>query len=136
MIFSGLVFVGGCNNEGRGFALPKGDIDAGKFAFSSLRCNDCHSIGEIKWIGNDDDPHVQLGGEVSRIKTYGELVTSVINPSHKISKKNKIFTEGESEESMMMNYNEIITVQELIDIVTFLQSKYEIEVSAHYYQPQ
>ena len=121
-----------CSQEGRGFALPKGDVEAGKTSFASLRCNDCHSIGDIKWIGNENDPHVKLGGEVSKIKTYGELVTSVINPSHKIGKANKEYTQGTGE-SMMMNYNEIITVQELIDIVTFLQSKYEIVVSDQYY---
>ncbi len=121
-----------CQNQSRGFALPDGDIEAGKRAFTELNCTDCHSINNINWMGqeNGDTLHIRLGGEITKIKTYGELVTSVINPSHKISrafhkKQEMTFAEGRSKMELY-SYNEVMTVQELVDIVTFLQSEYEL----------
>jgi sulfur-oxidizing protein SoxX len=66
------------------------------------------------------------------VKTYADLVTSIINPSHKLSRgfdNNTVTTEGESQ---MRSYNEYMTVEELTDIVTFLESKYEIWVPTYY----
>ena len=37
---------------------------------------------ELPDAGKEEETSVVLGGEVARIKTYGELVTSIINPSH------------------------------------------------------
>ena len=54
-------------------------------------------------------------------------MTSVINPSHKTSwrySKQDIATE--EGELKMVVYNEIMTVQQLVDLVTFLESNYEI----------
>lgn len=130
-----LISISGCDIESRGFALPEGDVAAGKFNFTMLRCNECHSVGDIEWLGNKDELHVPLGGEVSSIKTYGELVTSIINPSHRISKVHQMEVADEEGQSKMMIYNDIITVQELIDMVTFLQSEYSIKSPSHVYYP-
>src|SRR5690606_38527562 len=83
-----LVFIA-CKPESRGFVLPEGDIATGKQLFVSLNCTDCHSIGVLARnpSASQDYPDVQLGGEVTALKTYGELVTSVINPTHKLSQK-------------------------------------------------
>ena len=54
-------------------------------------------------------------------------MTSVINPSHKTSRryvKQNIATEGR--ELKMVVYNEIMTVQQLVDLVTYLESTYEV----------
>jgi hypothetical protein len=118
-------FLISCNQVDRGFVLPKGDLASGKIGFVSMSCNECHSTSDIEWIGNDKDIHIKLGGDVSVVKTYDELVTSVINPTHKISKQyTDKLEKGES--SPMYNYNELITVKELIDVVTYLQSEYDI----------
>jgi hypothetical protein len=77
-----IALVSGCNKESKGFALPAGDLEAGKATFEALNCNACHSIADIQWKGQDEELRLPLGGETTRIKTYGELVTSVINPSH------------------------------------------------------
>ncbi len=121
-----------CQNQSSGFVLPDGDIEKGKQAFTELNCTDCHSVADIEWAGekNGDTLHVRLGGDITKVKTYGELVTSVINPSHKISrafhkKQEMTFAEGRSKMELY-SYNEIMTVQELVDIVTFLQSEYEL----------
>ena len=128
-----LVIMGyGCNEQARGFALPQGDIQKGKQTFVDLGCNSCHSAGQIEWKGNANDIQVPLGGEVQSVKSYGELVTSVINPSHKIAAKYKD-TMSVDGVSKMQSFNDVMTVQNLIDIVTFLQSEYDIVPPPFYY---
>jgi hypothetical protein len=126
----------GCNSESIGFALPEGDIALGKQSFVQLSCNQCHSVSDIVWKGdpNTGDVHVKLGGDVSNIKTYGELVTSVINPSHKIAKVHAQETTTPEGKSKMRLYNEVMTVQDLIDIVSFLKSEYAVTPPPFTYQ--
>ena len=116
-------------NSGRGFSLPEGNVDKGRTNFVELECNTCHSVGDIERVAGREGPdiNVKLGGQVTTVKTYGDLVTSVINPSHKTSRryvKQNIATEGG--ELKMVVYNEIMTVQQLVDLVTYLESNYEI----------
>ncbi|MGB5289904.1 MAG: hypothetical protein WBN41_00440 [Lysobacterales bacterium] len=116
-------------NSGRGFSLPEGNVDKGRATFVELECNSCHSVGDIERISGNEGPDIDimLGGEVTVIKTYGDLVTSVINPSHKIVRryaKQKVVTE--EGESKMIAYNEFMTVQQLVDLVTYLESNYQI----------
>jgi len=121
-----LLFVTGCDLERspRGFRLPDGNVDKGKQAFVSLRCNTCHSVlGE-----NFPAPtsfNIPLGGETPRIRTHGELVTSIINPSHVISARYRAELR-EAKESPMTNFNDTITVAQMIDLVAFLQTRYKL----------
>lgn len=116
----------GCNQQARGFALPVGDKTAGEKCFTDLVCNQCHSVADIEWIGiENEDINIPLGGEVTKVKTYGELLTSIINPSHRIDPKFSEFAINQ-ERSPMKIYNEAMTVQQLVDIVEFLQTQYEI----------
>jgi len=116
-------------NSGRGFSLPEGNADQGRENFVELECNACHSIGDIERVAESEGPdiNVKLGGRVTGIKTYGDLVTSVINPTHKTARrysKRNVFTE--EGESKMIVYNEIMTVQQLVDLVTYLESNYQV----------
>ncbi|NND31181.1 MAG: c-type cytochrome [Saprospiraceae bacterium] len=116
-----------CNPQAVGFSLPPGDLEDGKVAFTNLACNQCHSVEDIGWAGEEGtDLHLQLGGQVVRLKTYGDLVTSIINPSHKISNQYKGEMPKGAKQSPMPSYNQVLTVQELIDLVTFLQETYEL----------
>lgn len=139
MLIFGMVMFMACQKESRGFVLPDGDIAIGKQLFSNLYCTDCHSISNITWTGATygDYPNVKLGGEVTRLKTYGELVTSVINPSHKLSQRNVTdhpLTTPEGASRMEARcYNDIVTVQQLVDIVAFLQSEYKLVVPTNTY---
>ena len=137
IILCGGALISSCNQQARGFALPTGNIEEGKATYKRLACNTCHSISEIEWKGGSDSLKIQLGGEVPTRKTYGDLVTSVINPTHKIARRDKQKNATETTEaglSKMKNYNKIMTVQELIDLVTFLQSEYNVSIpSTHYY---
>ncbi len=130
----GGLLITSCNEHARGFALPAGDIAEGKATYKRLACYECHSISEIEWQGGSDSLKIELGGEVTMEKSYGDLVTSVINPSHKIARRYKQIATTEGGLSKMKNYNEVMTVQELVDLVTYLQSEYEVSTpSTHYY---
>ena len=129
-----IISLAGCEpqpNTGRGFSLPQGDVSMGKTTFIELGCNTCHSIAGIEQLPRDDQslPHVKLGGSVDTIKSYGELVTSVINPSHKILRR-KPYNQGtvinEDGSSTMRVYNDVMTVTQLVNLVTFLEDNYEV----------
>ncbi|WP_339863817.1 hypothetical protein [Paremcibacter congregatus] len=127
-----IMFLTGCDQgpkSARGFSLPEGSVVNGEIKFVQLKCNDCHSVVGREEIREDVDPimTVPLGGMTTRIVTYGELVTSIINPSHKISQRYLATPVEEEGQSKMRNYNELMTVQELIDIVAFLSEQYELQ---------
>ena len=118
-------------NSGRGFSLPEGDVEKGRATFVELGCNTCHSVGDIEHVARAEEPdiNIRLGGNVSVVKTYGDLVTSVINPSHKINRRYTKMGIATDENGLKMDvYNEFMTVQQLVDLVTYLESNYEIVV--------
>ncbi len=131
MTASMLVLVAGCSGtkSARGFSLPDGDPTQGQATFVELHCHDCHTVSGVDLPELEPKPQrlIALGGEVARLKTYGELVTSIINPSHRIAKgypEEVAETEGQSN---MTNYNDILKVSQLIDLVAFLEAHYELE---------
>lgn len=110
----------------RGFRLPDGNIHKGREAFVSMQCTACHTVaGENFPV--PERFNILLGGETARIRTYGELVTSVINPSHIISAR-YLEELRQAKESPMTDFNETMTVSQMIDLVEFLQSRYELIV--------
>jgi sulfur-oxidizing protein SoxX len=134
------LLLSGCERDymsEKGFSLPEGDPAAGREAFVYMQCHECHTINgmELPRVPLADPPFVELGGEVSRVKTYGDLVTSIINPTHKLAEGYPLEEVSEDGESKMYVYNGYMTVQELIDIVMFLQPTYEIEIPKYPYPP-
>jgi mono/diheme cytochrome c family protein len=115
--------------SGAGLRLPDGDVQRGKTAFLELKCNTCHTVAGTEIPSPSKDYAyvrvVALGGEVRQVKTYGALVTSIINPSHSLAPgyPKELITKGN--ESAMANFNDTMTVRQLIDLVAFLQSRYE-----------
>lgn len=115
--------------SGKGFRLPDGNVEKGKEAFIALKCNACHTIEGVEQFvtGTEKpEPPITLGGEVVRMKTYGELVTSIINPSHQLAKgypAEQVSIEGKSK---MEDFNDVMTITQLTDLVAFLQSKYKL----------
>ena len=131
LVLAAGVLVAGCGQKsGFGFRLPDGDSARGREAFVALRCSACHHVAGL------DLPHqgagvadVALGGQTIRVKSYGELVTAIINPSHRIApgypESSVTTTDGKS--LMALAYlNDVMTVQQLIDLVAFLQASYEL----------
>ena len=82
-----------------GFSLPKGDAVEGEKV---------------------------LGGTSIRVTTYADLVTSVINPSHKLARNYQLALIQHDGVSKMLVFNDVMTVTELINLVTFLQPKYKV----------
>ena len=137
-LIASLVALSGCDRDAmmsqRGFRLPDGDAQAGQEAFLYMQCNQCHTIAgmELPVIAGEKPPYVELGGSVSQIKTYGDLLTSIIYPSHDLVGGYTAEAVSEDGESNMYVYNEHITVKELIDIVMFLQPQYDVIVPKYY----
>lgn len=131
-----MLLLTGCSGE---FALPEGDAQRGRAAFVALECQTCHSVADIERVESDLSPpiHKKLGGEVSRVRSYEDLVTSIINPSHRLSVRypHDSVAEVADEEghSRMPNYNDVMTVQQLVDLVTFLQPEYRVRIPRNDY---
>lgn len=122
-----VLVITGCDSGpkgAKGFRLPDGNAEKGKAAFVKLNCHTCHSVQgtELPPPSSKSPITVVLGGNVIRVRTYGELVTSVVNPSHVISEKYKKELEGKL--SPMPEFNESMTVAQMIDVVAFLQPHY------------
>lgn len=139
-----LVACGGKEKKmAKGFVLPAGDVEKGKQAFIELKCHQCHSVaGEL--LPENVEPSMvklHLGGEVYRVKTYGQLVTSVINPNHDLSKDYLLGVDKEQRQdaqSPMPSMVEQMTVDQMINIVAFLNAHYvklEPEYEVPYYGP-
>ena len=128
MLIATLLAAAGC--ERKEFVLPPGDKAAGKQAFTELKCNSCHSVtNQIEHAPLTPGAiHVELGGTVSRVKTYDDLVTSIINPSHRLSRGTNLRTTTPEGQSRMPVYNEVMSVQQLIDITSFLDPTYQVWV--------
>jgi sulfur-oxidizing protein SoxX len=123
-----LVALAACSPESPlGFRLPDGDAAAGRQAFVDLRCNACHEVAGVPIEYLEGIAHVELGGQTTYVKTYGELVTSIINPSHKIAPPYRESAVPEGQSLMRYAYlNETMTVQQLVDLVAFLQPTYQV----------
>jgi len=134
-----LLVLDGCAREPSspaGFRLPDGDVHAGRETFLYMHCHQCHTVSgdEFPTVAGEEPPYVQLGGPVARVKTYGELVTAIINPSHKLAPGYAEDVVSEDGESKMPVYNEFMTVQELTDLTAYLQGRYEVVVPAYTYR--
>jgi mono/diheme cytochrome c family protein len=134
-----LAVLGGCERDRmseRGFSLPEGDAAAGRDTFIYMQCHQCHFIEGERFpaLPGMEPPYVELGGEVTRVKSYGELVTAIINPSHKLADGYPPDRVSEEGESNMYVYNRYMTIQELIDLVMYLQPHYEVVAPAYDYR--
>jgi sulfur-oxidizing protein SoxX len=111
-----------------GFSLPEGDVVNGQLAFTKHQCLACHSLEKVDAgaVEPELEKKVPLGGMTSKVTTYADLVTSIINPSHKIARRYKLSAIDESGLSKMRNYNDIMTVTELVDMVSYLQPHYKL----------
>jgi L-cysteine S-thiosulfotransferase len=125
-----LVLFAGCEygpKSGKGFRLPEGDIEKGKTAFVDLNCHTCHRVSGIDLPPSvaTAPTNIVLGGEVTYIRSYGELVTSIIHPSHGLAPGFRKEQLQDAKLSPMPEFNDVMTVRQMIDLVTFLQSRYQ-----------
>lgn len=115
-----------------GFPVEEGDIEAGRQAFIAHTCHRCHTVAGVNLpdFPGASTPRIELGGETSELKAYSELVTSIINPNHRISERYREQliqpTSGPLITQMPMTHIDSMTVRQLIDIVAFLDSRYTL----------
>ena len=115
-------------HSGAGFRLPPtGDAARGKVLFVSSGCSGCHEVA-----GSDlPKPTVQppvpvvLGGTVDYQMPDGFLVTAIVNPTYDLAAypSSQITIDGHSR---MPGYADRLTVSQLTDLVTYLQSQYRL----------
>jgi hypothetical protein len=122
------ICLAGCTAEEAHFTLPPGDAERGQEAFVKFRCFDCHLVHGVNLPPGEEPGQVmvELGGEVERYRDYSDLVTAIINPSHRLAKGYTESMVANDGKSRMTVYNDVMTVSQLIDIVTFLQAHYEL----------
>ena len=113
------------------FPIESGNVAEGQAAFVKLGCPQCHVVEGVTLQGYNGQRFITmpLGGELIFAKTYGDLVTSIVNPNHIISDKYLDQLPADRRQRantspMYMNPN--MKVTELIDIVAFLNSRYSL----------
>jgi len=106
--------------------LPEGDPVKGAESFVKLGCSGCHVVtgADLPDIEGERPVKVRLGSS-TRIKSYGNLVTSIVNPSHRISRRYRAEEISSDGESFMPVYNDVMTVTELTNLTAFLRQHYE-----------
>jgi sulfur-oxidizing protein SoxX len=111
-----------------GFRLPEGDPHRGEAAFVAQRCHSCHEVAGAHLpppVANPPVP-VVLGGETTRIRTGGELVTAIVYPFRALAVGYPREAVASGRLSRMGNFNDSLSVQELVDVVAFLQAHYVV----------
>jgi mono/diheme cytochrome c family protein len=128
LVLAGLL--AGCSGQKslRSFRMPEGDATRGQTAFVSLRCHTCHTVSGVNLPAPTAAPADQLllGGEVARLRTYGDLLTAIVHPNAGLSDKLPGPERKKMQSSPMPGVNDVMTVQEMIDLVTFLQPRYRV----------
>ena len=113
----GLV-VAGCGAEQpvvEGLMLPAGDPAAGRQAFVDLRCHTCHAVpGDAEMPAPVSANRGPAVGSMGADETREHLALSIISPSHEIPPPR------DSSLSHMGSFREALNVQQLLDLVTYL----------------
>lgn len=105
--------------KGWQFTMPKGDSVKGRAVFEKFSCYSCHEVRGEKFPPLDKNQTV--GPELSQMGPLHPLeyfTESTINPNAVGAKKYR----GPDGKSKMPTFNDDMTVQELIDLSTYLAS--------------
>jgi hypothetical protein len=108
--------------------FPLGNIQRGREAFVALECNACQRVQDVAIAAHPAPASslVPLGGHTPRIETYGDLVTAIVNPSHRLARSYRA-TAGRGGPSPMAAefLNDVMTTQQLVDLAAFLHTEYD-----------
>lgn len=131
MVLMGALGVAACGpsrKSSAGFHIPDGDAIAGQAAFLELKCNACHRVEGVSLPAPVADPSVPvvLGGHTPRTRTDGELVSAIVDPSHKLAPGFPKANLKSGDLTRMGDFSDAMTVRQLIDVVAFLQAHYEV----------
>jgi hypothetical protein len=108
--------------------FPLGNVQRGREAFLALECHACHRVEGLE-LATDVTPgplSVPLGGHTPRIETYGDLITAIVNPSHRLARSYRAEAGRGEPSPMAAKYlNDVMTTQQLVDIAAFLHREYD-----------
>lgn len=104
------------------FTLPQGNSHAGREVFIAMECYKCHAVQGEQFPGTPAD----VGGVGPELTDMGAMhppeyfAESIIAP-------NAVLTEGPGSvgadgRSRMPTYNQILTIEQLLDLVAYLKS--------------
>jgi len=123
--------------EESSFRFPGGDAEAGRVAFMSLNCNQCHNVAEIVL----DEPagerrlELVLGAEPRWVTSYEDLILAITNPKHVVTEQyREILSSPELAgeiEPLMPSLVDDMSARQLIDLVTFLDAAYRESMSSY-----
>jgi hypothetical protein len=107
------------------FFLPVGDPTEGRRVFLEMGCSRCHRVEGDDLPSPVVDPAVPIViGERSQSRpSDARLVTSIIHPNASISKPYLAETKTEAGVSRMVDFADVMTVQQLIDLVAFIRER-------------
>ncbi len=115
-------------NTGMLVRFPLGDVNRGREAFVALECHSCHRIDGVQLPAhpNPGPISILLGGHTPRIEAFGDIVTSIVNPSHRLAKSYKPAAGPDGRSPMAAEFlNDVMTTQQLVDIAAFLRLEYD-----------
>jgi hypothetical protein len=75
---------------------------------------------------------IELGGRVPYARTDGEIVTSILDPSHRFSLSTHPELVRSGGLSRMGDFSESLSGREIIDLVAYLQSRYTVAPPRHH----
>lgn len=105
------------------YYLPAGRAEAGREAFVRYQCHACHTVKSDKELPAIvkilDGPNLSLN---LAGKESGKIATSILAPSHSIAQGYGKGNPEEVQKSPMPDFTDRMTVRELEDIITYLQS--------------
>lgn len=131
LVGASVLALAACQPGGSGaYTFPEGDLGKGRQTFIDLGCISCHTVDGARGLRDElgeAERTIPLGGEKTRVYTYGELVTSIVNPDHKVSQTRLGTMVQDDGETLMRDYNDIMTITQLTDLVTFLEEHYTLE---------
>jgi len=105
--------------EGWRFTLPQGDPVKGHAVFVKFECYSCHQVLGEKFPepgGDAIGPELLQMGPVHPLEYFAESIT---NPGAVIGEERYKAQDGRSK---MPSFNDIMTVEEMIDLAAFLKS--------------
>ena len=110
--------------------FPRGDAKKGRVVFEVKNCHRCHTI-EGEDFPEFDLPaidHISLCGENNAKWTRDDFAHHTMSPQHLISPDHQkamliIGDKLGAENSPMPSFNDLLTVQDLIHVSTFLEEK-------------
>jgi hypothetical protein len=111
-----------------GFRLPDGDPAKGRAVFVDMKCTSCHEVAGEELPAPVADPPVAvvLGGVVSYPRTDGDLLTAIVAPSHRFERRDGTGVVSSGGLSRMGDFGDALTVRDLVDLVAYLHSTYEV----------